>query len=129
MLYIRSAATIIAYSIRSPKDRLLRKGVPANELASSLPALNRFSDVAWYVWNDILSRPPTGNQPADTLFVNEHKSPNDPGRLQYVGHNLITNSVTKAVIEYIIAERNGGDAYKPWPGVTLDVSEEDEGKA
>ncbi|KAL8629677.1 hypothetical protein Q9189_004586 [Teloschistes chrysophthalmus] len=127
VLYIRSAGTIIAHSIVSPMNILTRRGVP--DLTNAVPPLHRFSDIAWFLWTDILLRNDPSSGPPDTLFPNGNKAPNDPSRIQYLGHNLITNPTTNAVIDYIIADRMEGATHAPWPGVTLDVSEEDEGKA
>ncbi|KAL9580665.1 MAG: hypothetical protein Q9212_004353 [Teloschistes hypoglaucus] len=126
--FIRPAAAIIALDLKSPLQQILADGIDHDEAVELLPPLNRFSDMAWYLWSDILARPSTAG-PVDALAANNGKAANDPGRLRHIGHDLVRNPDTESIMFQIIRDRSGGASNEAaWPGHTFSM-EEPEGLA
>ncbi|KAL8979188.1 MAG: hypothetical protein Q9205_005420 [Flavoplaca limonia] len=104
--FIPSANAIIALDTESPDYRLARRGIPKPARNAAIPALNRLSDMMWYVWDSISE---------------------DPGKLRYIGRDTITNSATEGIMDEIL-QKTAGNARAPWPGKTFGL-DTDEGKA
>ncbi|KAL8633173.1 hypothetical protein Q9189_001073 [Teloschistes chrysophthalmus] len=122
--FIRPATAIIALDLKSPLQQILADGIEHDEAVELLPPLNRFSDMAWYLWSDILARQPSTAGPVDAIPANAGKAANDPGRLRYIGHDLVRNPDTESIMFQIIRERSGGASSEAaWPGHTFSMQE------
>ncbi|KAI4247297.1 MAG: hypothetical protein LQ352_006203 [Teloschistes flavicans] len=130
IIYSRTAAAIIALNIISPRGQLLKQSIKPTEANRLLPTVSRLSDIAWYVWSDILARNDPANGPPDTLQPNTARGygPQDPGGLRYIGHDDITNPTTTRIIKYILETKNDGYLVRQYPGFTFTM-DEDEGLA
>ncbi|KAL8690208.1 MAG: hypothetical protein Q9218_004290 [Villophora microphyllina] len=129
-VYIRSAAAIIAINLASPLVKLEKdSGLTKAEANKQVPKLARFSDMAWLVWSDVLSRNEPANGPVDELEANKKKGykPQDPGRLRYLGHDFIANDESRVVIDKIMADRatNKKKPVAPWPGHIFGMHQEE----
>ncbi|KAI4106615.1 MAG: hypothetical protein L6R37_002116 [Teloschistes peruensis] len=123
--FIRPAAVIIALDIKSPLQQILADGINLEEAIEILPPLNRFSDMAWFLWSDILARQQTSTAgPVDALPANGAKAANDPGRLRHIGHDLVRSPDTESIIFQIIRDKNGGGSNEAaWPAHTFSMRE------
>ncbi|KAI4197382.1 MAG: hypothetical protein LQ350_005933, partial [Teloschistes chrysophthalmus] len=117
-LYIPSAGTLVAVNIHSPLNLITREnaamGMTSADAKTIVPVLNRWTDMAWYLWSDIFARSPSANA--------------SPRSLRYILHDIISNDDTRFTIEYVVARRNGGNLGLVYPGLEFGM-ETDEGKA
>ncbi|KAL8827477.1 MAG: hypothetical protein Q9170_007001 [Blastenia crenularia] len=112
--YLPSFSAVIAININSPKNQLLRKfpgplQLSPQDIARRVPRLNRFSDVIWKVWTQLVP-------------------PGDAKKLRYVAHSFITNDVTVDIINQILNVRYRGEKAVPWPGMEFGLDSR-EGRA
>ncbi|KAL8718034.1 MAG: hypothetical protein Q9225_004788 [Loekoesia sp. 1 TL-2023] len=111
--YLPSFSTIIASNTKSPSYQLRKKypgplQLTRDDIAKRVPKLNRFSDVIWKVWTQLV--------------------PNDPEKLRYVARDFIVNDVTVDIMNHIFGAKYRGEKNFPWPGLTFGL-DSDEGKA
>ncbi|KAI4198512.1 MAG: hypothetical protein LQ350_005241 [Teloschistes chrysophthalmus] len=94
---------IIAQYVNSPYNKLRSRNHPPPPPNSSLPdlvpPLHRLSDIAWLSWAELSRTPHT---------------------LQYIGHDYITNSDTKRIMNLIFRASAGVD-WMGWPGLEFGV--------
>ncbi|KAL8693753.1 MAG: hypothetical protein Q9218_001498 [Villophora microphyllina] len=121
--YIRSAAAIIAIDTKSPQYQLGRKGIAKEQALDVLPKLNRFSDMAWTMWSDVVARNEAANGPVDTFEVNKRFETTDPGRLRYIGRDAIINDDTEAIMQHIFRDKGEGSLQAPYPGHTFSMDQ------
>ncbi|KAI4241192.1 MAG: hypothetical protein L6R40_004728 [Gallowayella cf. fulva] len=94
---VRSPSSVLADSERSPYGVALHPDV----IQRRIPAMNRLSDVSWYIWS------------TSTHF---------PALLRYIGHDYIANADTNSIIDYILISTFGTpDPYLPWPGLVFPI--------
>ncbi|KAL8687360.1 MAG: hypothetical protein Q9218_006445 [Villophora microphyllina] len=104
--YFASPPAIFALNIKSPSN-VLRKNfddppISDAEVERRVPPLNRFSDMIWTVWSQGIGKA-------------------NPGRLRYIGHDEITNPISKLVMAYVLTHRRGV-AFAAYPGELFDMT-------
>ncbi|KAL8641801.1 MAG: hypothetical protein Q9228_001438 [Teloschistes exilis] len=94
---------IIAQYVNSPYNKLRSRNHPPPPPDASLPnlvpPLHRLSDIAWLSWAELSPAPHT---------------------LQYIGHDYITNSDTRRIMNLIFRASAGVD-WMGWPGLEFGV--------
>ncbi|KAL8911897.1 MAG: hypothetical protein Q9171_003024 [Xanthocarpia ochracea] len=113
--YIHGGGTLIVNSVTSPQQNAYNYfsqiGLPRptpQELRKMIPRLNRWSDVAWFLW--------------------AQKVGDQAGDLRYIFKDNVINKNTKAVMDQVLkVPSNTLDL--PWPGNTFDVRTGNDGKA
>ncbi|KAL9023852.1 MAG: hypothetical protein Q9196_006930, partial [Gyalolechia fulgens] len=124
--YLPSISTVVIKNMRSPATvvkEIFRKSnqpLPSNERIGGVyaPPLSRWSDVTWTVYEDLA----TASAPPDA-----------GGLLRFIGHDQVSNAVSRAVMIYIIRRhRPPGNPNArpslPFPGLEFGV-ETAEGQA
>ncbi|KAL8787207.1 MAG: hypothetical protein Q9213_002318 [Squamulea squamosa] len=91
---------------KSADDLLTKRGVAKADRVRGIPALNRLSDVLWYMWNIVT---------------------NEPETLRYLGREGIINTASKSIMDEIFVKAVG-TTLVPWPGISYGLNT-DEGKA
>lgn len=110
--YLPSFSAIVVSNVKSPRNQLEQKypgplHLSNDDIAKRIPKLNRFSDVIWKVWTQLV---------------------HDPEKLRYIAHDFVVNDVTVDVMNHIFGARYRGEKSVPWPGMKFGL-ESDEGKA
>ncbi|KAL9629697.1 MAG: hypothetical protein Q9204_005129 [Flavoplaca sp. TL-2023a] len=106
--YVPSHNAILAKYVESPKYLLGKRNVPAANIPSLVPPLNRLSDMSWYTYSKY--------------------APN-PAGLRYIGHHFISNPESSDIIDQILkATYNTNTPNIAWPGLQASINT-DPGKA
>lgn len=108
--YFPANSAIIASFVDSPANRLQKRyqnTFSKEDIARSVPPLNRLSDALWTVWKLL--------------------TPANARSLRWIGHDIIVNQDTVTITQNIFdAEKHTHDV--PWPGLTYGL-DKDEGLA